>query len=184
MLRSSRQVLSKPVSKQSRHTGFALGAGKGRRYENQSHRAYAQGGFGTGTYTTAKDRRFKTPMFIEPFEPHKPENMPMTNTTKSLSHEWKPFALNDGGVLFLHPTRDQIMAWNQKVMLKERETTGMTTRDHDIEAKTQTLMADNTLEHISLAAYRREHLTRLISKHMGMKKMTSAYPSKVEEMAA
>jgi hypothetical protein len=168
MLRSTCTRLYSPVSKQSRHTGFWLGGGKGRRYEKRSIRSFANGGWGIGTYTTKKDRRWPTPMFTEEKPAFKPRNMPMSNTTKTLSAEWRPYALADGGVLFVHPTRDQVMQWSHQVLVREREATGMASRDHDVSAKMQALMADNTLEHISLAAWRKEQLTKLIRKHSGV----------------
>jgi hypothetical protein len=165
MLRQTLPRLSKPVSHTSRSTGHPNAGGFGKRYERISTRTFQNQGLGMGTYSAPKDRRWPTPAFAEapPFE--KPENMPQSNTTKTLSPEWRPYALADGGVLFTHPTRDQVMQWNFEATTKENEAVGMTTRDHATKAKIQALIADNTLEHTTLAAWRRQQLQRLIRKH-------------------
>lgn len=120
-----------------------------------------------GGFAPRKDRRVPTPYFREAPPVGKPENMPLGNTTKTLSPEWKPFALSDGGVLFTHPTRDQVMEWNNLVISKEHEAVGIPSRQHAVQAKVQSLMADNTLEHLSLSQWRRANLRQLIHRHKG-----------------
>jgi hypothetical protein len=169
MLRSTFVACSKPVSKQYINRGNQKSASFGHRYDKTTLRLFANGGWGMGTYTSAKDRRWKTPTFVEDFPVGKPANMGMSNTTKTLSPEWRPFALDDGGVLFVHPTRDDVMQWNQQTLVKEREASGMASRDNDTVAKIQALIADNTLEHISLARWRRTQLRSIIRRQTGVR---------------
>ena len=165
MLARTRVALRKPRSSTSRRTGHPNAGGIGQRYERVATRQMSNDGLGIGTYSAPKDRRWPTPGFSEPEPFKKPKNMPMSNTTKTLSPEWKPYALADGGVLFTHPTRDQVMQWNFEATAKENEAVGTTTREHATKAKMQALIADNTLEHTTLADWRREQLQRLIRKH-------------------
>ena len=108
-MRKTLARLDKPRSYQTRRTHHPTADHKRFEFDRTPNRQFANGGWGVGGWTQAKDRRWPTPQYpeVEPFK--KPENMPLSNTTKTLSAEWKPYALSDGGVLFTHPTRDQVM---------------------------------------------------------------------------
>lgn len=172
MLHCTRTTLRTPVSKVHVREGLHyVGKGYGRSYNGKAIRQNANSGWGISTYSAGKDRRYQYAR--APHKPHAPDapaNMPISNVTKNLSHEWRPFALNDGGVLFIHPTRDQVLKWSEEVMKRERASAGMSTRDHDTSAKIQTLIADNTLEHISLTTWRRTQLYNLLRRQSGVKR--------------
>ena len=131
---------SKPLLKIRSHTRpsnrHPLGGAKHGREYNMSFKRYACGGWGIGTYSVGKDRRYMPKdIYGVSKAPKTPKNSDVsigdgadretsyTRTTKSLSAQFRPFALDDGGVLFVHPTHKQVMEWGSDAMKKERELT-------------------------------------------------------------
>uniref|UniRef100_A0A7S1QLH8 Uncharacterized protein n=1 Tax=Neobodo designis TaxID=312471 RepID=A0A7S1QLH8_NEODS len=173
MLRKSNVALSKPRSYQTRRTLHPMANHPRWGHDRTVAKQFAWRGWGVGGNQPERDRRWPTPSYAEEAPFQKPKNMPMSNTTKTLSGEWRPYALSDGGVLFTHPTRDQVMQWNYEATMKENEAAGSTARDHNVKAKMQALIADNTLEHTTLADWRRQQLQRLIQKHAQLPKASA-----------
>lgn len=86
-------------------------------------------------------------------------------TTKTLSPQWRMFALTDGGVLLTHPSHKQVMQWNQETLKRENAAIGQADFDRHVDSKIQALMADATLEAVPLSEWRRAHMWRLIRNH-------------------
>jgi hypothetical protein len=93
--------------------------------------------------------------------PHKP-HLTVCNT---LSPHWRPFALQDGGVLFIHPTQKQVMSWTADVLRLENEKAGMKGVHDEAVHKIQAIVARDSLDHISYQYWRKQHLDLLIRKH-------------------
>ena len=103
-------------------------------------------------------------------------NEALNQTAKTLSPHWRPFALADGGVLFVHPSQKQVMQWSAAVMEAERKsiasdaaTPTLTAREHQTATKMRQLVEDNTIEHTPLSQWRRKHMWALIDRQVGLK---------------
>jgi hypothetical protein len=97
----------------------------------------------------------------------------IAETNTALSAHWRPFALEDGGVLFTHPSHKQIMTWSQEVVKREAEKRGgdMSTYDQHTNSRIQAIIADKTLENAALDEWRRKHLWKLVqAKAFGLGK--------------
>lgn len=168
MLRHTPVVLWVCSTQRKRTGNLLAGKGYGRTY-TKNYTTYSGQGWGISMPPQPKDRTFKT--LRNPANgwesPIKSRNEPLSNVTRTLSPHWRPFALEDGGVLFLHPTVPQVMKWGAQVLKKENAATGMTTMDEHVNAKIQSIIAGNTLEHISLGHWRRQHIRHLLQKHAG-----------------
>lgn len=167
--------MPKPVSKQIR-SSFHPSVGLGKDHRSPGMTRFGGSGWGVPKHDMGKDRRFVSPKVMDPAPAGKPRDLPMANTTKTLSPHWRPFALADGGVLFIHPTRNQVMEWNREVMKRENEATGLSGFDREVDAKIQTLIADNTLEHVSLREWRKNMMRRLVTRQSGLERDYMAYP--------
>jgi hypothetical protein len=151
-------------------------ASLGRHY-SRSYIRYGVGGLGISTYSTRKDRRFvvnKLPMPPQSLPSPSPsssslpsdsDKLGLSRTTKSLSPHWRTFALEDGGVLFTHPSHEQVMKWGQQVFRKEAEVTGRTAMSDWTDSRIQAILADNTLENYSIKYWRQRHMWNLIKSH-------------------
>lgn len=117
-------------------------------------------GFGMSTYTPRKNRAPKIQRQAPP--PAIAKSFHLSQTTKSLSPHFRSFALADGGVLFAHPSHKQIMQWGQDTLTKEAEATGMTSMDQFVQSRIQAIIADNTLENVSLSHWRKKHMWTLL----------------------
>lgn len=136
----------------------------GRNY-TKSYIRYADGGWGIGTYSSGKDRRFVPANFHR--EDERPEDRrlhtsPMSRTTKTLSPHFRPFALADGGVLFIHPSQKEILTWTHEVLGEEQKKAGLGNVHDDARSKIQGIIANNTIEHVSVAHWRNAHIRRLM----------------------
>jgi hypothetical protein len=98
-----------------------------------------------------------------------------SNTTKSLSPHWRSFALSDGGVLFVHPSHSQVMSWNQATLKKEAEATGMSSMDQWVNSRMQAIIAENTLEGVTLSHWRKRHIWALLKKQGGIHKSSTNF---------
>mmetsp|Transcript_8620 Transcript_8620/g.9724 ORF Transcript_8620/g.9724 Transcript_8620/m.9724 type:complete len:191 (-) Transcript_8620:98-670(-) len=162
MLRLSRVCLVKSHQlKKSQHPD--AGSRYGRNY-NRAMIRYGFTGFGISTYSPRKNRSFKIRPLPDAFTNRNPSAAHLTPTTKSLSPQWRPFALADGGVLIAHPSHSQVMKWSQSTLAKEAEATGQTAMDNWVDTRIQSIIADNTLENISLSHWRRRHLWTLVKQ--------------------
>lgn len=129
-------------------------------------------------YSPKKDRRFRVlPGFPSP----SPQEMDvsgssppvswerergLSTTTKALSPNFRAFALADGGVLFAHPTHQEIMKWGQEVLTRETEALGgKSNMDEYVNSRIQAILADNTTENVSLSHWRKNHMWNLIKSH-------------------
>lgn len=139
------------------------GKGYGRNY-TKSFKRYAFGGWGMGVYSVRKDRRFMPKVaFGDPSWPSN-DSAPFSRTTKSLSPHWRAFALKDGGVFFSHPSHKQTMLWGQDSMKKEQAKLGLTGMDQQINSRMQAIIAENTIENVSLSQWRRAQINSMIRK--------------------
>ncbi|CCW65657.1 unnamed protein product [Phytomonas sp. EM1] len=135
------------------------------RVYNRGFIRYGFGGFGMSVYTPKKDRRFRIrPVPQAATAPLSDENG-LSPTTRTLSPNFRMFALSDGGVLVTHPSHQQIMRWNQGVLDEECKATGMTSMDNYINSRIQAIIADNTIENISISQWRKTHMWNLIKAH-------------------
>ncbi len=141
------------------------GHGYGRNY-TQNLVKYASKGWGIGNYSARKDNRFVPRRFnARTTEAEKFDfTMPISRATKTLSPHFRPFALADGGVLFIHPSSREIMTWNHEVLGKEQKASGLGNVHDDTRSKIQSLIADNTIEHVSIGQWRQLHIQRLMRK--------------------
>lgn len=126
---------------------------------------FGYGGWGMGTHGTGKFRRFHAQRLHHAVASPQEPGGPMVTTTRTLSPEWRAFALADGGVLFTHPSSKQVMEWGQKTLQRENEAIGQADFDRHVNCKIQSLMADATLESVPLSEWRRAHMWQLIRNH-------------------
>jgi len=140
-------------------------AGYGRNW-NESFKRYANRGWGLGFYNPQLDRRFRGMTSNRRLSQEEIDDgcQPLSRTTKTLSPHFRPFALEDGGVMFLHPTTKQILTWTHDVLGKEQTASGIGNVHDQSRAKLQALIADNTIEHVSLATWRRTHVQRILRR--------------------
>ncbi|KAH9598073.1 hypothetical protein LSM04_002748 [Trypanosoma melophagium] len=135
------------------------------RVYNRGFIRYGFGGFGMSVYTPKKDRRFR----VLPTPPPKgdvfADNESLVATTRTLSPNFRAFALEDGGVLFTHPTHEQIMRWGQGILTEETKATGMTSMDNYVNSRIQSIIAENTVENVAISHWRRRHMWNLIKAH-------------------
>ena len=137
-------------------------ASLGRQY-SRNYIKYGPGGIGISTYSARKDRRLRVNSL-----PPVPSTISFGNetglsqTTQSLSPHWRTYALEDGGVLFTHPSHEQVMRWGQQVFRKEAEATGRTAMSEWTDSRIQSILADNTLENYSIKYWRQRHMWNLI----------------------
>lgn len=176
MLRATLSVLVKSHQlKKSQHPN--AGTRYGRNY-NRAFIKYGFGGYGMSVYSPKKNRSFRvqpqaTHIGSEGSEEHRTTDLTtggLSNTTRSLSPHWRSFALDDGGVLFIHPSHQQVMSWSHETHKKETEAMGMTSMDEWVNSRIQSIMADNTLENVSLGHWRRRHMWMLIKSHGKMQR--------------
>ncbi|KAF8286789.1 hypothetical protein C4B63_40g27 [Trypanosoma cruzi] len=148
--------------KRSQHPN--AGTRFGRVY-NRGFIRYGFGGFGMSVYTPKKDRTFRVQPL--PFLSGNvfADNTSLVPTTRTLSPNFRAFALQDGGVLFSHPSHEQIMRWGQGVLTEETKATGMTSMDNYVNSRIQSIIAENTVENVALSHWRRRHMWNLIKSH-------------------
>lgn len=135
------------------------------RVYNRGFIRYGFGGFGMSVYSPKKNRSFR------PLSPQPPLGDPLADdsglapTTRTLSPNFRTFALADGGVFVSHPSHAQIMQWNQGVLRAENEATGATAMDEYVNSRIQAIIADNTIENTSLSHWRKAHMWNLVKAH-------------------
>ena len=100
---------------------------------------------------------------------------PLGRPAKTLSPQWRPFALADGGVLFVHPSQKQVLAWSQQVMKREADTNGLGSVQQHTNTKIEQLLADNTIEHVPLSQWRRQHMWALVEKQAGVRRKAPVF---------
>ena len=126
---------------------------------------YGFGGWGMVYFDTKVDRSYK----ILPLSGHYPQrahaDAALTTTCKSLSPQFRTFALADGGVLVCHPSQKQVLEWGKITAEKESVALGQDGFDQSMKSQIQRLIADNTLELVPLSSWRRQQLWRLIRTH-------------------
>lgn len=145
----------------------------GRNY-TYSYRKYANGGWGLGTYSPTKDRRFFPAAFNSDQADvtsgaSRGHHGALSRTTKTLSPHFRPFALADGGVLFCHPSQKEILTWTHDVLAEEQKASGMGNVHDEARNKIQAVIANNTIEHVSIAHWRNMHIRRLMRKTLQRK---------------
>ena len=149
------------------HQIYAVGhKDNGNRYGRNYHNDYrknAFGGWGISVYQWKKNRLFY-PRTVSSAQDvaRRPTEAPLCEASRTLSPHWRPFALDDGGVLFLHPSHEQLMRFNQDILKKEGEAVGQTNVDHHVNAKIESILADSTIESRSLSYWRRKQMWSLI----------------------
>eukprot|EP00758_Cryptobia_borreli_P012211 Tbor_TRINITY_DN5725_c1_g2::TRINITY_DN5725_c1_g2_i1::g.19605::m.19605 len=142
---------------------------------------YGDGGFGISVYSARKSRHLR----IRPYDILEKRTLtpkdPLSTTSTVLSAHWRAFALEDGGVLFTHPSHKQLMTWGQEVLNREAEVmtenmiqnakekglppprkTAVSAMNHHISSKIQGIIADKTLENAGIAEWRKKHLWHLM----------------------
>ena len=147
------------------------GSKQGRTY-NYAYRVYGPWGYGIGKLQPRKDRSAAIipRSDVEAPSPHGSLHGPLSDVTRSLSKEWIPYALEDGGVLFTHPTTHNMLRWSHETLREERRATGLySTYDADRDAKIKTLLARNTIEAQPLESWRRKHIVQLLRARLRQK---------------
>ena len=141
------------------------GHGYGRNW-TKSLVKYASKGWGISNYSARNDNRFIPRRFNRTVTAEERHNYfaPIGKTTKTLSPHFRPFALADGGVLFTHPSSREILTWTHEVLGKEQQASGLGNIHDESRAKIQSLIADNTIEHVSIGQWRQLHIQRLLRK--------------------
>lgn len=142
------------------------GSRKGRHY-NYAYNKYGPWGYGVGRYINKKDR---TPILqnIGTMDfPRMMGKMPLSDVTRKLSPQWVPYALADGGVLFTHPTSQEVLQWSHECLREERKATGMSSiYDAERDTKIKILLERNTIEAQPIEAWRRKHILELLGKRI------------------
>lgn len=164
MLRRCQALLRVQSHQKKRAQHPNAGTRFGRNY-NRGFIRYGFGGFGMSVYSSRKNRNFRVQKVAETAGDPLADDHGLSATTRTLSPNFRTFALNDGGVFVTHPSHAQIMQWNQKVLQEECKETGMTTMDQFVNSRIQSILADNTIENISLSHWRRTHMWNLIKAH-------------------
>lgn len=135
------------------------------RVYNRGFVRYGFGGFGMSVYSTKKNRNFRLRPAPAPLGDPLADDSGLTPTTRTLSPNFRTFAMADGGVLVTHPSHEQVMRWNAGVLAEETKATGMTSMDQYVNSRIQAIMADNTVENVSLSHWRKTHMWNLIRSH-------------------
>lgn len=172
MLRATVSLLRVQSHQKKRSQHPNAGTRFGRVY-NRGFVRYGFGGFGMSTYSTKKDRTFKTlpPQSMPIGGPHAGDEGGLAPTTQTLSPNFRTFALADGGVFVTHPSHSQIMQWNGGVLQADAKAAaagpsgGMTSMDQFVNSRIQAIIADNTIENVSLSQWRRTHMWNIIKSH-------------------
>ena len=159
------------------------GHGYGRQWTKSSIK-YSNKGWGVGKYHARSDIRFVPRRFNRETTAEEKFDFfaPIGKTTKTLSPHFRPFALADGGVLFVHPSSREILTWTHEVLGKEQKASGLGNVHDESRAKIQGLIADNTIEHVSIAQWRQVHIQRLLRKTIQRHRPLSAVPAEVTEV--
>ncbi|EPY26212.1 hypothetical protein STCU_06265 [Strigomonas culicis] len=159
------QLLCKVQSHQKKRAQHPNAGTRFGRVYNRGFIRYGFGGFGMSVYSPKKNRNFT----VEPPQESVPDVLAadrgLTPTTRSLSPNFRAFALDDGGVLMTHPSHEQVMRWGQGVRQAEGRATGMTAMDEAVNARIQSIIADNTIENVSLQHWRKNHMWNLVKAH-------------------
>lgn len=167
MLRGTLALLRVQSHQKKRAQHPNAGTRYGRVY-NRGFIRYGFGGFGISTYSSKKDRRF-TPQPIPrmPLADSLDDTRGLAPTTRTLSPNYRTFALKDGGVLVTHPSHAQVMRWSAKVLDADAKANadGVTAMDRFVNARIQAIIADNTIENVSLSQWRRAHMWNIIKAH-------------------
>lgn len=116
-------------------------------------------------YSSKKDRRFRVlppPQIEAPFS----DVSGLSSTTRTLSPNFRIFALRDGGLLVAHPSHKDIMQWGQKVLSVESEAKEVkASMDEYVDSRIQSIIANNTIENVSLSRWRKNHMWNLLKSH-------------------
>lgn len=190
MLRSSAVLHKKLKSTQKSGTGSPMERNRFAHNYSRGQIRFGNKGWGMSTY---HPRRVRVPA-VDPlnnlFQSTTTHETPIADANTALSAHWRPFALEDGGVLFTHPSHKQVMTWSQEVIKREAEERGgeMNMYDHHTNSRIQAIIADKTLENAALDEWRRKHLWKLVqAKAFGLGKdrlAGSVYDSIRESMKA
>lgn len=165
MLRLCRVSLKVQSHQKKRAQHPNAGTRFGRVY-NRGFIRYGFGGFGMSVYTPKKDRRFRVqPLPSQPSVDAFADDTSLVQTTRTLSPNFRTFALEDGGVFISHPSHEQIMRWGQRVLTEETKATGMTSMDSYVNSRIQSIIAENTVENVALSHWRKRHMWNLIKAH-------------------
>lgn len=148
--------------KRSQHPN--AGTRYGRVY-NRGFVRYGFGGFGMSVYSAKKSREFRVRPAPPPLGDAVMSETGLTPTTRTLSPNFRTFALEDGGVFVTHPSHEQIMRWSQGVLTSESEALGMTTMDNYVNSRLQAIIANNTIENTSISQWRKNHMWNLVKSH-------------------
>eukprot|EP00759_Apiculatamorpha_spiralis_P012731 PhF_6_TR19658/c0_g1_i1/m.28689 len=101
---------------------------------------------------------------------------PLSDVTRTLSPQWVPYALQDGGVFFVHPTHKDVLQWTHKALKQEREATGtVSAYDTERSAKIEMLMERNTLEAQPISEWRRKHMVQLLREKISRQRTSIKY---------
>ncbi|KNH09480.1 hypothetical protein XU18_0165 [Perkinsela sp. CCAP 1560/4] len=166
MFRQPKALLKQTKSTVVQSTRHPLsGSKKGRDY-NYAYRTFGPFGYGVGKNQSKKDRT--AVIFPKPYPPSAQRtDGPLSDVSRSLSKDWAPYALQDGGVLFAHPSMHQVLQWSHETLKEERKTTGLhSIVDYDRDAKIKTLLARNTIEAQPIEYWRKKHITQLLRHNM------------------
>ncbi|KAG8348813.1 hypothetical protein ERJ75_001362600 [Trypanosoma vivax] len=164
MLRFCRVSLRVQSHQKNRSQHPNAGTRFGRVY-NRGFIRYGFGGYGMSVYTPKKDRTFRVQKLPPTHTNMFADDCALVSTTRTLSPNYRAFALEDGGVFFVHPSHEQIMRAGQKMLTEEAEKTGMTAMDNYVNSRIQSIIAENTVENVSLSHWRRRHMWNLVKAH-------------------
>ncbi|CCD17651.1 unnamed protein product [Trypanosoma congolense IL3000] len=164
MLRLCRVSLRVQSHQKKRAQHPNAGTRFGRVY-NRGFIRYGFGGFGMSVYTPKKDRRFRVQQLPPPPTNSFADDVSLVSTTRTLSPNFRAFALQDGGVFFTHPSHEQIMRVGQGILAEETKATGMTSMDNYVNSRIQSIIAENTVENVALSHWRRRHMWNLVKTH-------------------
>ena len=149
------------------------GSRKGRSY-NHAYRTYGPYGYGVGKMTTRKNRSVDiAPRHdIQRPRPNGSRDGPLSDVHRTMSKHWVPYALEDGGVLFTHPSTKEMLRWSHDTLREERKCTGMySTTDADRDAKIKTLLERNSIEAQPIEAWRKKHIAQLLKEKLRIQRL-------------
>lgn len=165
MLRGTGVLQKRLKSTQKSGTGSPMERNRFAHEYNRRQIRYGNQGWGMSTYHPRKVRTPPIKDLSDIFARKVTEVDPIMSANTALSAHWRPFALEDGGVLFTHPSHKQIMTWTQEVLKRESEERNggeMTTFDQHTNSRVQAIIADKTLENSALDDWRKKHLWKLV----------------------
>eukprot|EP00760_Papus_ankaliazontas_P023195 PhM_4_TR1979/c0_g1_i2/m.43773 len=165
MLQRTTHCLGRQKSQVQHGIRHRLASSRWGRNYNYAMAMYGPYGYGIGKIQPRRDR--SAPIVSITPDAKSTTSLTQSDVTRTLSPEWTPYALADGGVLFTHPSTKQVLQWTHDVMKHEREASGQSSRyDAERSAKIRDLLARNTIEAQPIEAWRKRHVVDVLRKNI------------------